>query len=154
MLNALRIKIKEKVAYIDNNISRYFADRLGVKDIKTIEALGKDGQLTFDKKIDLFCRIMPLTKMEKSKFKVFTKINNDLVINNDILTYDRYCSDQYNYQSFLYNTYLNDDVLFSNKEKITFVIEKLIDDVMELTLEYIEKPKIYYSKDVGILLPQ
>ena len=55
MLNDLTPKIIESSEVIDEMISQYFANRLGVKDPKTINALGKDGKLTFNQKIELFC---------------------------------------------------------------------------------------------------
>ena len=92
MLTDLRKKIVENTQIIDFAISKYFANRLGVKDIKTINALGIDGNLTFNQKVNLFCEIMPLTKIDSAKLKVYTKINNEIVINGDILTFDEYFS--------------------------------------------------------------
>ena len=154
MLTDLRKKIVENTQIIDFAISKYFANRLGVKDIKTINALGIDGNLTFNQKVNLFCEIMPLTKIDSAKLKVYTKINNEIVINGDILTFDEYFSNLNSYHPFLFNTYLESDDLLSIKEKLTFAIHLLIDDVVKLTDEYIKKPQIYYNKNVGITLPE
>ena len=154
MLTDLRLKIDENTKDIDLAISKYFANRLGVKDVKTINALGIDGNLTFSQKVTIFCDIMPLTKIDKAKLKVYTKINNEIVLNNDVLTYDQYFSNLNRYHPFLFNTYLKSDKIISLKEKLTFTIHQLIDDVVELTETYIRKPQIYYNKNVGITLPE
>ncbi len=154
MLTDLRKKIDENTKILDLAISKYFANRLGVKDIKTINALGMDGDLTFTQKVNIFCDIMPLSKIDNAKLKVYTKINNEIVLNDDILTYDQYFSNLNCYHPFLFNTYLEEDDLLSIKEKLTFTIHQLIDDVVTLTDEYIKKPQIYYNKNVGITLPE
>ena len=154
MLTDLRKKIAHNSEIIDQKISMHFADRLGVNDIKTINALGTDGCLTFSQKVNLFCELLPLTKIDKAKFKVFLKINNEIVINDDVLTFDQDFSYLTKYYPFLFNTYLDDNLFSSTKEKLDFAIHKLIDDVARLTPHYIEKPKIYYNKNVGITLPQ
>jgi len=154
MLTDLRIKIDENTKAIDLAISKYFANRLGVKDVKTINALGINGDLTFNQKVNIFCDIMPLTKIDKAKLKVYTKINNEIVLDNDITTYDQYFSNLNCYHPFLFNTYLKSDEIISIKEKLTFAIHQLIDDVVKLTDEYIKKPQIYYNKNVGITLPE
>jgi len=154
MLTDLRKKIDENTKSIDFAISKYFAHRLGVKDVKTINALGNNGDLTFVQKVNIFCDIMPLSKIDNAKLKVYTKINNEIVLNNDILTYDEYFSNLNSYHPFLFNTYLKNEELLSNREKLTFAIHQLIDDVAMLTDAYIKKPQIYYNKNVGITLPE
>jgi hypothetical protein len=154
MLTDLRKKIDENTKVLDYTISKYFANRLGVKDVKTINALGIDGELTFNQKVNIFCDIMPLSKIDSAKLKVYTKINNEIVLNDDVLTYDQYFSNLNCYHPFLFNTYLESDNLISIKEKLTFVIHRLIDDVVELTDVYIKKPQVYYNKNVGITLPK
>ncbi len=154
MLTDLRKKIDENTKIIDFAISKYFANRLGVKDIKTIDALGINGDLTFTQKVNIFCDILPLTKIDEAKLKVYTKINNEIVLNNDILTYDQYFSNLNCYHPFLFNTYLEENDVLSIKEKLTFTIHQLIDDVVKLTDEYIKKPQVYYNKNVGITLPE
>jgi hypothetical protein len=154
MLTDLRKKINENTEVIDLAISKYFANRLGVKDIKTINALGINGDLTFTQKVNMFCYIMPLSKIDKAKLKVYTKINNEIALNNDILTYDEYFSNLNCYHPFLFNTYLVANDVLSIKEKLTFAIHQLIDDVVKLTDEYIKKPQVYYNKNVGITLPE
>ena len=154
MLTNLRNKIVQCSETIDHKISTFFADRLGVKDVKTINALGIDGDLTFSKKVCLFCDLLPLSKIDKAKFKVFLKINNEIVLNNDLLTDDVYFSNLNSYEPFLINTYLENEDFASIKDKITLAIYLLIDDIEMLTSYYIEKPQIYYNKNVGITLPQ
>ena len=153
MLTNLRNKITQNSEIIDQKISVYFADRLGVKDVKTINALGIDGDFTFSQKVNLFCELLPLSKIDKAKFKVFLKINNEFVYNDEILINDQYFYSLKSYHPFLFNTYIEDRDFLSIKEKLTFVIYQLIDDVVRLTPYYIEKPKIYYNKNVGITLP-
>lgn len=154
MLTDLRKKIDENTKAIDFAISKYFANRLGVKDVKTIDALGINGDLTFTQKVNIFCDILPLTKIDEAKLKVYTKINNEIVLNNDILTYDQYFSNLNCYHPFLFNTYLTESDVLSIKEKLTFAIHQLIDDVVKLTDTYIKKPQVYYNKNVGITLPE
>ncbi len=154
MLTDLRKKIDENTKIIDLAITKYFANRLGVKDVKTINALGIDGDLTFNQKVTIFCDIMPLSKIDHAKLKVYTKINNEIVLNTDILTHDEYFSNLNSYHPFLFNTYLKSEDLVSVKEKLSFTIHQLIDDVVRLTHDYINKPQIYYNKNVGITLPE
>ena len=154
MLANLKKKIEENTYAIDLAISKYFANRLGVKDVKTINALGIDGDLTFSQKINIFCDIMPLTKIDNAKLKVYTKINNELVHDNDVLIHDENSSKLNCYYPFLFNSYLVEDNLLTIKEKVNFAISQLADDVIRLTNEYIKKPQIYYNKNVGITLPQ
>ncbi len=154
MLTNLSKKIIQNSEIIDQKISVYFADRLGVKDVKTINALGADGDLTFSQKVNLFCELLPLAKIDIAKFKVFLKINNEFILNDEILINDQYFYNLKSYHPFLFNTYIKDRDFLSIKEKLTFVIYQLIDDVVRLTPYYIEKPKIYYNKNVGITLPQ
>lgn len=154
MLTDLRKKINENTKDIDLTISKYFASRLGLKDVKTINALGVDGNLTFNQKVTMFCDIMRMTKIDSAKFKVYTKINNEIALNDGILSYDDYFSNLNYYHPFLFNTYIENDDLISVKEKLTFAIHRLIDDVVKLTDEYIKKPKVYYHKNVGIMLPE
>ena len=154
MLTNLRKKIAQNSEIIDQKISIYFADRLGVKDVKTINALGTDGDLTFNQKVNLFCELLPLSKIDKAKFKVFIIINNEFVLNDETLMNDEYFFNLKSYHPFLFNIYIEDNEFLSIKEKLTFAIHQLIDDVVRLTPYYIEKPKIYYNKNVGITLPQ
>lgn len=154
MLTNLRKNIVQNSEIIDQKISIYFADRLGVKDVKTINALGTDGDLTFNQKVNLFCELLPLSKIDMAKFKVFLKINNEFVLNDEILMNDEYFYNLKSYHPFLFNTYIEDNEILSIKEKLSFAIHQLIDDVVRLTPYYIKKPKIYYNKNVGITLPQ
>lgn len=154
MLTDLKKNIIENTKIIDLAISKYFANRLGVNTIDTINALGINGDLTFNKKVNMFCDIMPLTKIDKAKLKVYTKINNEIVLNKDNLTFEEYFLHLRSYHPFLFNTYLkSSDQHLSIQEKLTFTIQKLIYDVVRLTHAYIKKPKIYYNKNVGITLP-
>ncbi|MCB0458946.1 MAG: hypothetical protein R2821_13280 [Flavobacteriaceae bacterium] len=155
MLNDLTPKIIESSEVIDEMISQYFANRLGVKDPKTINALGKDGKLTFNQKIELFCDIIPLSKIDKSKFKVFTKINNEILLMDQENSKDLDSLDSFTcYTPFLLNTYLESDDLISVKEKLHQSINLLIEDIKEITRLQINKPQVYYNKKVGIILPQ
>ena len=155
MLNDLTPKIIESSEVIDEMISQYFANRLGVKDTKTINALGKDGKLTFNQKIELFCDIIPLSKIDKSKFKVFTKINNEILLMDQENSKELDSLDSFTcYMPFLLNTYLENDDLISIKEKLHQSINLLIEDIKEITKQQINKPQVYYNKKVGIILPQ
>lgn len=153
MLTDLQEKIIENTDVVDEMISRYLASRLGVNDVKTIDALGASGNLTFNEKIALFCNLMPLSKIDKAKFKVYSKINNEILLNRDVLSSDNYFSDLNRYHPFLFNTYLENKDDLSIKEKLKFAINQIIDDVVKLTSHYIDRPQIYYSKKVGVLLP-
>ena len=133
MLTNLRKNIVQNSEIIDQKISIYFADRLGVKDVKTINALGTDGDLTFNQKVNLFCELLPLSKIDMAKFKVFLKINNEFVLNDEILMNDEYFYNLKSYHPFLFNTYIEDNEILSIKEKLSFAIHQLIDDVVRLT---------------------
>ncbi|HHC79746.1 MAG TPA: hypothetical protein ENK46_07680 [Flavobacteriia bacterium] len=154
MLTDLIKKIDENTEVIDYAVSKYFAKRLGVKDVKTIDALGTDGNLTFGQKINIFCDIMPLTKIDNAKFKVYSKINSEILQNDEFLAHPHSLSNLKSYSPFLFNTYLISNEISTAKEKLIFAIQQLADDVVRLTDEYIKKPKIYYNKNVGITLPQ
>lgn len=153
ILNNLKEKIAENSEYIDVKITAYFADRLGVEDVNTINALGTDGEFTFNQKVNLFCELLPLTNIDKAKFKVYLRIHNETFENTDLLTPDPYFSKLNSYHPFLFNNYVEDKEFLSIEEKLTFAIHQLIDDVVLLTPHYIKKPKIYYNKNVGITLP-
>lgn len=154
MLTDLRKKIAYKSKIIDEKISSYFADRLGVTDVETINALGIDGNFTFNQKVNLFCELLPLTKIDKAKFKVFLQITNEFVLYNDDFELSHGELELNNYYLFLINTYSADMDAHSIKEKLTFAVHRLIDDVVMLIPYYIAKPKIYYNKNVGITLPE
>lgn len=154
MLTDLRKKFAHNSKIIDEKISSYFADRLGVTDVETINALGTDGDFTFNQKVNLFCELLPLTKIDKAKFKVFLQITNEFVLNDDDFELSNADLELNNYHPFLINTYSVGMDAHSIKEKLTFAVHRLIDDVVMLIPYYIEKPKIYYNKNVGITLPE
>jgi len=154
MLTDLRKKIAHNSEIIDDKISSYFADRLGVTDLETINALGTDGDFNFHQKVNLFIELLPLTKIDRAKFKVFLQITNELILNDDIFGFDNGNFEFNNYHPFLINTYSVDMEKHSLKEKLTFAVHRLIDDVVVLIPHYIAKPKIYYNKNVGIKLPE
>jgi hypothetical protein len=153
ILNNLKEKIAENSEYIDLKITAYFADRLGVGDVKTINALGTDGEFTFNQKVNLFCELLPLSHIDKAKFKVYLRIHNETFENTELSHSDPYFSKLNNYHPFLFNNYVEYKEFLSTEEKLTFAINQLIDDVALLTPYYIKKPKIYYNKNVGITLP-
>lgn len=154
MLHNLKEKVVQNTEVIDTMISRYFANRLGVKDIKTINALGKDGKLSFKQKADLFCDIVHLSKIDKAKFKIFIKINHEFILNEDPFSKDNDINSLGCYSPFLFNVYLSDNDLDSVKEKLNVAIDQLVDDVVNLTTKYVNQPQVYYNKKVGILLPE
>lgn len=153
MLSDLSLNITEASRTIDHMVTRYFANRLGVKDNSTINALGKDGKLTFNQKIELFCDIIPLSKIDKSKFKVFTKIHNEILLHQESPEMDSL--DFFNcYTPFLVNTYLEDKDLQTFNEKLELSIYTLIEDLKQIAEYHLTKPPIFYNKKVGIVLPE
>ena len=153
MLNDLREEIVINTSLIDDMISRFLANRLGVDDIKTINALGTEGTLSFKEKVTLFCDVIPISKIDKAKFKVFTKIYYELLLNNSDESNNQLIPLQ-NYYPFLFNMYLVNESITSIKEKLIFAMQRLINDVVNITTGYIVKPQVYYNKEVGITLPE
>ncbi len=154
MKTELREKVKERSASIELKITNYFAQKLDVEDVKTIDALGKDGKMSFIEKINLFSEMMVLSKIESSKLSVFSKIYEETVLQNKLTTYDEYFSKEKSYLSFLFTIYLESDVIFSIEEKFNFVVNQLLKDVDLLTTYHIEKPQIYFHKKIGVKLPE
>lgn len=154
VLSDLNEKINHTTGVIDSMISQYFANRLGVKDVKVINALGHDGQLTFTQKVELFCEIARLSKIDRAKLKIYTRINNEMLLGKDIFSTDGYFSGSSCYSPFLFNVYLEDADKKTIQQKLTFAIDQLMEDVVSLTEQYVSKPQIYYNKNVGIKLPE
>ena len=154
MLNDLQENVRQNTMVIDQMISKYLANRLGVNDVQTINALGTKGHLSLKEKFGLFSDLMNMSKIDRAKFKVYNKINEEVLLQNDLLSSNNYFSNLNCYHPFLFNTYLLEKDVLSIKEKLKFAIEQLIDDVVKLTAHYIDKPKVYYNKKVGVLLPE
>ncbi|MBT8385361.1 MAG: hypothetical protein KJO83_06600 [Bacteroidia bacterium] len=154
MLNDLREEIVINTSLIDDMISRFLANRLGVNDVKTINALGTEGALTFKEKVTLFCDVIPISKIDKAKFKVFIKIYYEFLLDNSPDASNNQLIQLQNYYPFLFNTYLVSESITSIKEKLIFAVQRLINDVVNITTGYIVKPQIYYNKEVGITLPE
>jgi len=154
MLNDLREEIVINTSLIEDMISRFLANRLGVNDIKTINALGTEGNLTFKEKVTLFCDVIPISKIDKAKYKVFTKIYYELLPDYSPETSNNQLIQLQNYYPFLFNTYLVNESITSIKEKLIFAVQRLINDVVNMTTGFIVKPQIYYNKEVGITLPE
>ncbi|MCB0473658.1 MAG: hypothetical protein KDC69_05820 [Flavobacteriaceae bacterium] len=154
VLSDLNEKINHTTGVIDSMISQYFANRLGVKDVKVINALGHDGQLTFTQKVELFSEIARLSKIDRAKLKIYTRINNEMLLGKDIFSTDGYFSGSSCYSPFLFNVYLEDADKKTIKQKLIFAIDQLMEDVVSLTEQYVSKPQIYYNKNVGIKLPE
>ena len=153
ILSDLNDKVLHTTELLDSLISRYFANRLGVKDIQVINALSSDGYLTLTRKIELFCDIAHLSKIDRAKLKVFSKINNDILLGKDVISPEDYYSGLSCYSPFLFNIYLEDEDVQTIKQKLTFAIDQLMEDVVALTEEYSSRPQIYFNKNVGIKLP-
>ena len=154
MKKELREKVKERSESIELKITNYFAKRLGVDNNKTIDALGKNGKLSFIEKLNLFSEMMFLSKIESSKLNIFSKIYDEIVLQNKLTTYDEYFTKEKSYLSFLFNVYLESEVIFSIEDKFNFVINQLLKDIDLLTTYHIKKPQIYYNENTGIKLPE
>lgn len=144
MITELEKKVSKNTLLIDELLTKYFANNLGKNDLKTINSLNTIGKFSFGQKIKLFSDLVTMSKLDRAKFKVYAKINNDL-INNDLLD-SSYFDSIRNYHPFLMNTYLNGSEVSSLKEKLLFAIDLFSNDIINLTKIYSEKPQIYYQK--------
>jgi len=147
MITKLEKQVVKSTELIDKMISTYFINKLGKKEIKIINSLIDLGKFNFNKKVILFCELVQMSSFNAAKFKVYTKINNEVVLNNNLLN-PNYLKSLNNYFPFLVNTYLTTEEALSLQQKITTAINLLIDDIVKLTKVHTEKPEIYYQKKV------
>ena len=75
---------------IDDSITNFLMKRLGVTNIETINALSKDGKLTFNKRLDLLLQIKTPTTIEEAKIKVYRELH-DKFLNNPFITNYKDC---------------------------------------------------------------
>jgi len=147
MISKLEKKVVENTNIIEDIILKYFLKKLEVNEVNTINTLITNNKFTFSNKINLFCDLIHMSTIDVAKFKVYTKINNEVILNNDSLKSD-YFKNLNTYYPFLINTYLATEDVISNQQKLTFAINLLIDDVVKLTKDYTEKPQTYFQKKV------
>ncbi|GEM_PF-3005113 len=147
MISKLEKKVVENTNIIEDIILKYFLKKLEVNEVKTINTLIANNKFTFSHKINLFCDLTHMSTIDAAKFKVFTKINNEVIVNDDSLRSD-YFKNLNTYYPFLINTYLASEEVLSNQKKLIFAINLLIDDVVKLTKDYTEKPQVYFQKKV------
>ncbi len=147
MITKLEKQVVISTELIDKMISTFFINKLGEKEIKIINSLTDLGKFNFNHKVNLFCDLVHMSSINAAKFKVYTKINNEVVLNDNLLN-PSYLKGLNNYFPFLVNTYLLTEDAFSIQQKLTFAINSLIDDVVKLTKVHTEKPEIYYQKKV------
>jgi len=146
MITELEKKVRENTSHIDELITKYLIQHLRTNDKKTIIDLNANGKLSFGQKVKLFCDIVTMSKIDKAKFKVYAKINNDL-IKNDILN-PVYFQNIKNYHTFLINTYSIPSDTSSLQERLFSATNRLSNNIVRLTQIYTEKPQIYYQKRV------
>ena len=144
MITELEKKVHKNTLLIDDLLTKYFVKNLGRNDSKTITTLNANGKFSFVQKVKLFSDLATMPKLDKAKFKVYAKINNDLA-SNDILD-PNYFDSIRNYHPFLMNTYLTGLEVLSLKEKLLFSIDLFSNDIVKLTKIYTEKPQLYYQK--------
>lgn len=144
MITELEKKVSKNTLLIEGLLTNYFVKNLEGNDLKTITTLNANGKISFGQKVKLFSDLVTMSKLDKAKFKVYAKINNDL-INNDILD-SSYFDSIRNYHPFLMNTYLVGLEVSSLKEKLLYTIDSFSNDIVKLTKIYAEKPQIYYQK--------
>lgn len=144
MITELEKKVRENTSLIDKLISNYFLKNLPKKDAQTIASLMTNGKFSFNQKIKLFCDLATMPKLDKAKFKVYAKINNDLS-NNDILN-PAYFENIRNYHTFLINTYSTPSETHSQQEKLFSATNRLSNNIVRLTQIYTEKPQLYFKK--------
>ncbi|HBK71548.1 MAG TPA: hypothetical protein DDZ39_07840 [Flavobacteriaceae bacterium] len=147
MITKLEKQVVKSTELIDKMITTYFIKKLGKKEIKIINSLIDLGKFDFNKKVILFCELVHMSSINSAKFKVYTKINNEVVLNDNLLN-PNYLKSLNNYFPFLVNTYLSSEDVLSLQQKLTFAINLLIDDVVKLTKTHTENPEIYYQKKV------
>ncbi len=147
MVTELEKQVVKSTEIIDKMISTFFIKKLGKKEIKIINSLIDLGKFKFSQKVNLFCDLVHMSSINAAKFKVYTKINNEVVLNDNLLN-PSYLKSLNNYFPFLVNTYLSTEDALSLQQKLSFAINLLIDDVVKLTKTHTEKPEIYYQKKV------
>ncbi len=144
MISELEKKVRENTLIIEELIFNYFLKNLRKKDLQTVTSLISKDKFTFNKKVKLFCDLVTMTKMDKAKFKVYAKINNDFK-NNDILN-PAYFQNIKKYHAFLINTYSTVSDSNSQQEKLFSATNRLSNNIVRLTQIYTEKHEIYYQK--------
>ena len=149
MITELEKIFRENTLLIDELISKYFLKNLPKKDLKTATFLMSKDSFTFNQKIKLFCDLVRMSKLDKAKFKVFTKINYDLN-NNDILN-PSYFHNIRTYHTFLLNTYSTPTDTNTLQEKLFSATNRLSNNIVRLTQIYSEKPQIYQQKKAKYL---
>lgn len=92
IISGIKNRFIESSLNIDDLITTYLMKRLGVTNIETINALSKDGKLTFNKRLDLLLQIKTPTTIEEAKIKIYRELH-DKFLNNPYITNYKDCFD-------------------------------------------------------------
>ena len=127
--------VKEEFFYttfnIDNLISKYLIKRLGVNDIKTINALGLKGKKAFNKRLHLLMQIKSISPHKKKKLDIYAKLYQALMLKKDMLVASE---DDF---TFLTENYPQKDSLDTSK-KVGKILTDFVLDV-QYTIEMMSK---------------
>lgn len=83
LLNEIKEEFFFTTYNIDKLISKYLIKRLGVNDIETINALGLKGRMTFETRLDLLMQIKSVSKQNKKKLEIYSKLYQSLMLKKD-----------------------------------------------------------------------
>lgn len=144
MILELEKKVSENTLRIDELISNYFLKKITKKDFQQAVTISSDDELTFNQKVNLFCDMVNMSTLDKAAFRVYIKINNDLISDN--LSDPDYFKNIKNYHTFLLNTYSTPTNTNSIPEQLFVATHRLSNNIVRLTQIYAEKPQIKHKK--------
>lgn len=144
----IRVDILQYSLMVENFSSIFLSTLLDITDFKESKSLGnKNGNLSFNQKIDLLIDIRALEKKEKSKFLIFMSIRNQFMHNIDADSYENCLRNIEGAGKFLLKTYPQNEKL--NKEtQLENATKSLSNDVVEITLRLLDKVKDKIEKKV------
>ncbi|MDJ0646873.1 MAG: hypothetical protein QNJ57_12900 [Flavobacteriaceae bacterium] len=132
LLNEVKEEFFFTTYNIDQLISKYLIKRLGVNDIETINALGLKGRMTFETRLDLLMQIRSVSKLNKKKLEIYSKLYQSLMLKKDTLL-----NATGKYFEFLAENYPQEDTMTSDK-KVGKILTDFVLDVQHI-IEKISK---------------
>jgi hypothetical protein len=133
--------------FIEDMISKYIADKMGIKSTVDSEILGNSkNAMTFDQKMDFVMESGNLSIIDKSKISVYKAIKKEFLLNQDASSLEESFTSLDHNDDFLLIMYPQEPFLPRN-EKLTVACYNLIEDVSQLVSGYTDKHQIKIQKD-------
>jgi hypothetical protein len=128
--------------FVENTITSYLSEKLKITNSVNSNFLGnKQGSISFDQKIDALLESNDFSIIDKSKLSVYKEINNELILNKNICSFeDCFTSSDHN-DDFLLILYPQNEYL-PREEKLTNACYQLIGEVSLLVSEYTNMPEV------------